>query len=457
MIMKKLLTLFSVLVIGITINAQEDHSEYFEGLFNSPQEVTATCLECHEGVDTSIMKTRHWNWLGDEFTNKNGEKANFGKQNIINNFCVAVPSNWPRCTSCHIGYGWKDDSFDFKKGENIDCLVCHDQTGTYKKVPTGAGMPDESVDLLKVAQSVGPTKSENCLVCHANGGGGTGVKHGDMDESLINATAELDVHMGGLGFECSDCHAGENHKIRGASHGSLLEGTNHINCTDCHTEAPHENKTLNTHGSSIACETCHIPTYAREMATKTWWDWSTAGQDKTVENDEFGMPTYNKKKGDFTWGMDVIPEYSWHNGQADYYQFGDVIDPAKILELNSLAGNIKDPESKITPFKVMRGKQIFDTENNYLVVPKLFGAGGYWKTFDWNGAAELGMKSIELAYSGKHGFVETEMYWPITHMVVGGEQALSCTDCHNKNGESILDWEKLGYEGDPMKTGGRFK
>lgn len=58
----------------------------------------------------------------------------------------------------------------------------------------------------------------------------------------------------------------------------------------------------------------------------------------------------------------------------------------------------------------MRGKQIYDVENNYLVVPKLFGKDGYWKTYDWNNAAELGMKTIDLAYSGKHGFVETEMY-----------------------------------------------
>ena len=33
----------------------------------------------------------------------------------------------------------------------IDCLVCHDTTGTYKKVPTGAGMPDPKVDLVAVA------------------------------------------------------------------------------------------------------------------------------------------------------------------------------------------------------------------------------------------------------------------------------------------------------------------
>ncbi len=455
--MKNVLTVILILLSVTSIFAQEDHSSLIEGPFKTPQDVTETCLACHEGVDKEIMKTRHWNWLGDEFTNKDGKKMKVGKQNIINNFCVSVPSNWPRCTSCHIGYGWKDETFDFTDGKNIDCLICHEQTGTYKKVPTAAGMPDPSLDLTKIAQSVGKTQIKNCSVCHFNGGGGTGVKHGDLDESMKKPSADLDVHMGGLGFTCANCHAGENHKILGASHGSIAAGENHIACLDCHKENVHEKKLLNDHVSSIACETCHIPTFAREEPTKTWWDWSTAGQNKKGEVDEFGMSLYSKKKGDFIWGKNVIPEYRWYNGQADYYRFGDKIAPTKVVVLNKLSGTIDDTKAKITPFKLMRGKQIYDSENNYLIVPKLFGAGGYWKTFDWNAAAKLGMQSIDLAYSGKYGFVETEMYWPINHMVTPAKNALKCTACHTKKESKRLDWEKLGYKGDPMTKGGRSK
>ena len=64
-----------------------------------------------------------------------------GKKNVINNFCIGVSSNESRCTSCHIGYGWKDENFDFANSLNIDCIICHDRTGTYKKFPTGAGYP----------------------------------------------------------------------------------------------------------------------------------------------------------------------------------------------------------------------------------------------------------------------------------------------------------------------------
>ena len=105
----------------------------------------------------------------------------------------------------------------------------------------------------------------------------------------------------------------------------------------------------------------------------------------------------------------------------------------------------------------MKGKQIYDSDNNYLIVPKLFGSDGYWNTYDWNTASKLGMESIELAYSGKFGFVETEMYWPINHMVAPAKYALKCTACHTQGKNRLLDWEALGYSGDPMSKGGRGK
>ncbi|MCK5066652.1 MAG: tetrathionate reductase family octaheme c-type cytochrome [Bacteroidales bacterium] len=441
--MKTTTTLIIAFFFGSYIYAQEDHAEFIEGPFSSPREVTETCLLCHEDIDKDIMKTSHWTWSG--------------KQHSINNYCIAVTSNWPRCTSCHIGFGWKDETFDFTDGNNIDCLICHDQTGTYKKVPTGAGMPDPSVDLVKVAQSVGRTTINNCAICHFNGGGGTGVKHGDLDGSMLNPSPTLDVHMGQLGFSCSDCHAGENHLILGASHGSMATGTNHISCLDCHDEKPHLKKIVNDHVSSVACETCHIPSFARKEPTITWWDWSTAGQDKEVEPDEFGKPAYSKKKGDFTWGKNIVPVYSWHNGQADYYQLGDKMDPEKILELNTLTGSIKDEGAKISPFKVMRGKQIYDSKHNYVIIPKLYGEGGYWKTYDWSKASALGMEESNMDYSGQYDFVETAMYWPINHMVAPARQALKCTACHTQKESKRLNWEQLGYKGDPMRTGGRSK
>jgi hypothetical protein len=65
------------------------------------------------------------------------------------------------------------------------------------------------------------------------------------------------------------------------------------------------------------------------------------------------------------------------------------------------------------------------------------------------------MKAAGLKYSGKTAFVKTDMYWRLNHEVVPKEKALSCTDCHKKDG--AINFRALGYQGDPAVVGGRKK
>src|SRR5690606_15198095 len=141
---------------------------------------------------------------------------------------------------------------------NVDCLVCHDQSGQYVKA--ASGLPADGVDLLAAAQSVSYPTRENCGGCHFNGGGGNGVKHGDLDESLYFPTENLDVHMGSYDFLCIDCHQTENHEIGGRSISVSVDDANQIACTDCHTpEIAHEDERITNHLDTVACQTCHIP------------------------------------------------------------------------------------------------------------------------------------------------------------------------------------------------------
>jgi hypothetical protein len=39
-------------------------------------------------------------------------------------------------------------------------------------------------------------------------------------------------------------------------------------------------------------------------------------------------------------------------------------------------------------------------------------------------------------------------------MVVPGDAALTCNDCHAKDGSGRLDWAALGYSSDPMRERG---
>jgi octaheme c-type cytochrome (tetrathionate reductase family) len=394
------------------------------------------------------MRTSHFLWLGEPVEVEGHEGSlRIGKRNLINNFCIGISGNWPSCTSCHAGYGWGDESFDFEDRDNVDCLVCHERTGTYVK--GDAGLPGPEVDLVAAAKSVGFPRRENCGVCHNFGGGGVGVKHGDLDNSLNHPDEADDVHMGRLNFLCIDCHTTTEHRITGRSMSVSVDDKDGIGCADCHQGEPHEEPRLNAHLDSVSCEACHIPTFARTVPTKLRWDWSKVGDDSRPQDPH----SYLKIKGEFVVGTDVVPQYFWFNGRSGRYLLGDAIDPGEVTPINYPLGNIDEPRARITPFKTHLAVQPFDAISRQLLSPLTSGEGGLWHTFDWNEALRLGAAKSGLSYSGRYGFASTVMYWPLSHMVAPKEQALRCDACHGEH--SRLDWRALGYQFDPIDAGGR--
>ena len=440
-----------------------DHSEFAElaGPFATGPDVTAACLNCHTEAAEQMMATTHWTW--EAIAPDGGE---VGKNNVINNYCVAVTSNEPRCTSCHTGYGYTNSSFDFSVETNVDCLVCHDTTGTYKKFPTGAGHPVyepkefpagsgniwQPPDLALVAQNVGETSRETCGACHFYGGGGDGVKHGDLDSSMANPSFDLDVHMSpdGEDFTCTTCHTADNHQISGSRYEMAAHDTGEAipamdedlaTCESCHGTEPMADPKLNDHVDTIACQTCHIPEFARELPTKMWWDWSKAGQMNAegvpyAEKDDNGWVVYDTKKGEFVWEMNVQPDYVWFDGNVSYLAATDTIDPDSVVDINTFHGSPDDGVSRIWPVKTFTGIQPYDAGNNVLAIPHLFGSddAAYWKTYNWDAALAAGMATAGYDYSGEYGWVETQMLWPTTHMVAPAEDALQCESCHTDDG-----------------------
>ncbi|MCB1801548.1 MAG: tetrathionate reductase family octaheme c-type cytochrome [Gammaproteobacteria bacterium] len=485
-----LLSVSGALILSATAAAQStaDHSQFdaLKGPFADGPAVTRACLGCHTEAAKQLHKTSHWTWA---FENPvTGQEL--GKKKVVNNFCVATASNWPRCTSCHIGYGWKDANFDLSSEQNVDCLVCHDTTGSYKKFPTGAGHPNyepkqwppgkgkiwPAPDLARIAQHVGKPTRDNCGSCHFYGGGGDGVKHGHLDSSMKKPTRALDVHMDteGLNFSCQTCHTAGGHQITGSRYATRASDEQGIDipgrsdgsratCESCHDSRPHgsgANAKLDQHTDKVACVTCHVPEFARGgRKTKMWWDWSTAGRKDQhgkplVIKDAQGYDTYDFKKGDFRWQADVVPEYRWFNGRIDFRTLGATIDDSVTpVEINQIGGSYDDPDARIWPFKVMRGRQPYDTGNKVLAVPHLFGKDGdaYWKSFDWGRAIKAGLEASGQTYSGQYGFVETAYYWPVTHMIAPKEEALGCDDCHSRNGRLA------GVEGFYMPGRDRFE
>ncbi len=451
----------------------------------APQAVTRACLECHPKTGQDLLGTAHWNWKGQSPTLAGYEnRTDVSLQLMINNYCIAIGSNQHACATCHIGYGWLDSSFDFSDAAQIDCLVCHDTTGTYRKNPLKAGLPDPELDLASIARKVGRPSRQACGSCHFQSGGAPNAKHGDLEPIMADPSADLDVHMGALKMRCQDCHTAEHHRIAGMSQTApAVEGR--VRCEKCHGLTPHGvvgmlGSHLDDHVRTIACETCHIPSIARTTPTLLRRDYSTAGRDLPEGRDQYGMPTYAKRFGTLSWGMDQVPDYLWSDGTRRATLLGDKIDPGGVVFLNAPVGEKRNPNARIFPFKTHSAVQPYDSKYKTLAIPKLF--EDYWVNFDWGQAITAGMKAVGQEYSGEFGFVETRMYSSIHHEVVPAKGALGCTDCHRNEAVNCvrchrgaagmdrpehtrkvypkasqrLDFKALGYADDPALTGGRF-
>ncbi|WP_417269834.1 tetrathionate reductase family octaheme c-type cytochrome [Celeribacter sp.] len=455
-----------------------DHSKFkiLQKPFASGPEVTEACITCHTEADDQAMHSIHFEW---SFENE-ATGQTLGKSKVINAFCGNVVGNEARCTSCHAGYGWDDMTQPApQQSSAVDCLVCHDQSGQYTKLATGAGHPplgDDvtgqtitgekawAVDLMESAQSVGMPDRDNCGQCHFYGGGGDNVKHGDLSSALFDPDIHTDVHMSkdGANMVCSDCHVEEDHAWAGSRY--LLDAKDEIgtgkpgerrdaaSCESCHGVEPHpiniKGVKLNDHVDKVACQTCHIPSFARGgVATKTFWDWSTAGrlneagnpiaEHNFIQSDGAELHTYLSTKGDFKWGENVTPYYAWFNGAIEYTLPEETIDPSQVVEINKVLGTPDGEDSRIWPFKQMIGRQAYDAGFNKLAYSHVWGPTtdtAFWTNFDWGKAIEAGMKAAGSEYSGEFGFIDTHMYWPITHMVAPSEEAVDCAECHVENG-----------------------
>ena len=436
-----------------------DHAKHrvLQQDFTSGEQITEACLSCHSEADDQFYKTIHWTWQAE------GEGGKYGKAGYsVNNFCISTNKTADKsCLACHPGWGTSRET-------SVNCLNCHSS----KKMnwdeafaDIQAFLEDGDADSVEIAreiqqevkesvQSVGRPGRANCGSCHFFGGGGDGVKHGDLDTSLTNPSRSLDVHMGtdGQNLDCVRCHNTHSHNIAGRiytrpaaeNRKSLVEDdqVSKITCESCHTAQPHRKGTkINHHTDRVACQSCHIPEFARVNPTKMSWDWSKAGDLKDGKpyktEDEFGKHDYMSIKGKMRWDKNVVPRYYWFNGVIGSITAKDRIDPAGTVRISWPEGSRDDANARIYPFKVHKGKQPYDKVNNTLLAPLLSTPDGYWRKFDWQLALSKGQEALGLPYSGHYGFVETTYVYPITHMVAPREDAVACTECHTRNGSRL--------------------
>ncbi len=434
-----------------------DHTRHkaLRAEFKDGGEITEACISCHSEAASQFHETLHWTWIDPT----SPEDEVMGKAGVsVNNFCISANGMADKkCSSCHTGWNGKKDG--------VNCLVCHggekfDFKEAFADLEYFSSAEDEdsqafAKEVMSTIQTaaqnvVRPTRS-NCGSCHFNGGGGDGVKHGDLDTSLARPDKALDVHMDAEGrdFQCTRCHTTQRHHIAGRIYRtpatdqrkSLIEDdlTTKITCISCHTEKPHQKgEKINHHTDKVACQSCHIPRYARVKPTKMWWDWSKAGKLKDgkpfKEEGSLGKEIYMSIKGEMEWARNVVPQYFWWNGAFEMTTAKDKIDPDEMVKVAWPIGDRNDPESRIFPFKIHRGNQPYDPVHKTLLTPLLSGEKGFWTTFDWRQSFQLGAETLDLPYSGKYDFVKSGYAFPITHMVAPKEDAVACNECHVREG-----------------------
>jgi hypothetical protein len=245
----------------------------------------------------------------------------------------------------------------------------------------------------------------------------------------------------GANMQCVDCHAGEDHRVRGR--GADLSASDMpkkpLSCgtAECHGSAPHAVKSLNRHAERVACESCHIPTFARTDPTDMARDWS--------------KPKYNPEKDKYgatiTLAKDVTPVYAWWNGLSAATFLGET---ARTLSDGTVAmfvpqGDRSDPKARLFPFKLHKGRLPLLAGKEWLVPVNV-------EEFFADGKLNEAVKNAALATYGvkdaTYGWRDTTRYMGIFHGVRPATKALACLDCHRPNGR--LDWVGLGYPGDPL-------
>lgn len=410
-----------------------------------------SCLDCHQEQASEVLASTHYKWTGNAPDMANNNNLQQGKlTNAVNSYCINILGNWPVCGSCHVGRGQRPDDSGIVASENIDCLMCHSQEYASQRVRLTDGSMGVLTPTNTMVQNLHRPTRANCLACHAKAGGGDGVKRGDISMTTIdNSDPNFDVHMntGGANLNCQACHVFQNHKVIGK--GSDLRPTDdmargsEVSCLTCHTDKNtsngHEIAKINDHVARVACQTCHIPVYAK-VATETHRDWR-------LHHD--GMPADGRPGHPYTEKQsDLIPVYAFWNRISDNALLGDdasrTYDPIfGTYPTSRPIGDINDAGSKLYPFKYKTAVQPKTVSGDKLIALDTF---EYLKVSgDVVKAIQSGLDNMNLNVDADYNWITTDTYQLLNHGINPADGALQCADCHGTTAQIDLQGD-LGYE-----------
>ena len=414
-----------------------------------------TCVACHAEEANGALHSEHMQWKG--------------KWDAVNTYCTAPAPAEYACLNCHASTG-KVKNLTVN---DVDCLVCHQdqykrslgpltvdvtvvdwqgmtkvyhtpqQTadGQYQFQPRYDLMPPGTT-MEKLAQTVHLPTRTTCLGCHAKAGGGDGVKRGDLSTISANPPLTSDVHLSPQGGNllCQDCHVPTNHQIPGKGIDlRISEGGQVKACAACHqSDVSGHSTNLSNHMGRVACQSCHIPEYAKDVPTEMSRDWRAPHWNPTACNGQGAWVGEEVKQGN------VTPQYVFWNGSSYVYSLADSLnaDPNGMFSMARAFGNIQD--GKIFPIKVhtawqprstVTGQMVqYDVRWNFMT--------GFFEEAAQRGLQYMGLAPIDSNGQKTYAWVQARAEQLITHGVEPADNALGCADCH---GGTRINFQALGY------------
>jgi hypothetical protein len=441
---------FSLMLINTDANATPAHS-------NLTWSGYSMCLQCHTDKANEVHASTHYQWEGEALYMVNGDQIQGKLTTSVNSYCGNIIGNWG-CSSCHVGLGKRPDDASLtpqQHRENIDCLICHQKDYKRKKnAVTGLMEPNEAamtISMDTAVRTVHKPARANCIQCHANGGGGDNFKRGDLAVAHANtADVSYDVHMAtaGANLNCQACHITQQHKIAGR--GSDLRQTDldvDMSCTTCHQTKlnpnGHATSDVNKHVDRVACQTCHIKTYARNAS-------DTAASEATETHRDWSHPEWhagnNRYEPTVILMNNLKPEYRFWNGTSWGYSLKETAwkDPktnryATSRPIGSISGA---DNSKLFPFKYKTAKRPY-ANNPGILIP--VDTKVYFGTGNADQAIKSSLSLMGYSSSEPYSWVEDDTLQLITHEVMTKANALTCSDCHTSSAPQMNLMNDLGY------------
>lgn len=429
------------------------------------------CLGCHQNGSAGdqygdAFNSVHYQWEGTTPDMVNGPSLQGKISNAMNTYCINILGNWKVCGKCHAGRGVKPGEGDTEA--NVDCLMCHNEAYAAKRTrlpdssmgpavdPTVVpAVPETDPAILNsfVTNPQPPTKM-NCLKCHAFGGGGNGVKRGDLANELVtNTSASYDVHMdnSGANLQCIACHPFNGmHKVSGK--GSDLRPTDYESEVSCSTADCHPGMDVagghtangrpsqgDTHVTRVSCQACHVPVFGKSP-TETHRIWRTHhdGSDAETCTDCPGHP-------DRVDESNLTPAMKPWNRLSDNYLLGDVAvlnpDTGNTYQTSMPKGlfgadvDLAEADfGKLYPFKYKTSEAPMSDDGLIIAVDTLEylkGSGNIYTAID-KGITNMknaGVMASSDAFTQTTGWVTTDTYQLITHGVEPASN-VECANCH---------------------------